>query len=323
MKRFNHSINTVVATLFAFAFLIVGATFVQAANRTWDGGGADDNWTDPLNWDGNLTAPVASDALLFDGTLRLTNNNNLAADSVFGPITFSATAGSFVVAGNRITLGGDVTDSSPNPQIFNPALVLSGNRTFSTDSGAMLTLGGVISGPFGITKSGPGTMVLGANNTYTGATVIDGGTLGYAVDQTALPALTFGIAPTATSVSTNTSTLDLTNANVTTNGLTVQTNSATPNTITIGAGKTLTINGPVAVGVSNIFTNTAAGAGVVTAPHCHRRQSRYEHRDCEPEHRAESRQCGCRNRSEDHHGYFRREQFHLYEHDRRIPSGRG
>jgi autotransporter-associated beta strand protein len=244
--------------------LFLSAVQSYAASRTWDGGGADTNWSTPANWDGDLTAPITGDALTFDGTLRLTNNNNLAADSVFGPITFAATAGSYVISGNRITLGGDFSDSSPNPQVFNPALVLSGNRTFSTDASTMLTLGGVISGSFGVTKSGAGTLVLGANNTYTGATVIDGGTLAYSVNQTALPALTFGIAPTTTSVSTNNGTLDLTNANVTTNSLTVQTNSSTANVITIGTGKTLTVNGPVAIGVSNVFTNTAAGANVVT-----------------------------------------------------------
>jgi hypothetical protein len=48
------------------------------AIQTWNGGGADDNWTTSGNWLGG-TAPVANDALLFDGSVRLTPNNNFAA----------------------------------------------------------------------------------------------------------------------------------------------------------------------------------------------------------------------------------------------------
>ena len=254
-----------IVTIFA-ACLLHSSDIVQAASRTWDGGGTNNNWSTPGNWDGDLAAPVSSDSLTFDGMVRLTPNNNLAADSVFGPITFTAGAGSYVITGNRVTLGGDIADSSPNPQTANLPMILNSNRTVSVDPGAMLTMGGMISqtgGTFGLTKSGGGTLVLGANNTYTGATIIDGGTLSYSVDQTAIPALTFGVAPSATSASTNVSTLDLTNANITTNSLTVQTNSATANTISIGTGRTLTVNGPVTVGVGTIFSESNSAARTV------------------------------------------------------------
>ncbi|MCX8497218.1 MAG: hypothetical protein ORN51_13640, partial [Akkermansiaceae bacterium] len=39
-----------------------------AAPRTWNGGGANNNWSPAANWGG--TAPVAGDTLTFAGTTR-------------------------------------------------------------------------------------------------------------------------------------------------------------------------------------------------------------------------------------------------------------
>src|SRR5687768_10735944 len=72
----------------------------HAADRIWDGGGANNNWSTSANWDGDLSAPVSNDSLTFDGAVRLTPNNDLTADATFGPITFAAGAGSFAIGGN-------------------------------------------------------------------------------------------------------------------------------------------------------------------------------------------------------------------------------
>src|SRR5438046_1523754 len=59
---------------------------VQAATRTWNGGGADDNWGTAANWGG--TAPAPWDDLVFGGSTRLTPSNNLAAGRIVGSVSF-------------------------------------------------------------------------------------------------------------------------------------------------------------------------------------------------------------------------------------------
>src|SRR4051812_21961103 len=233
----------------------------SAAVQTWTGGGlANDNWTNRDNWLGS-TAPVAGDALIFDSSLRLTPSNDFSALTSFTGIGFSSTAGAFTLGGNAITLSGDVTsDSSGQSHTINLGLVLDANRTVRV-SDSNVTINGVISGTgSGITKTGNGILTLGAVNTYTGPTVIDGGTLAYVADNFGVGALNFGFTPAATSASTNSGTLDLNNASLTASSLTLQNNTTTPNIITIGSGKTLTVNGAFTVGPSEAYTNTVSAS---------------------------------------------------------------
>ena len=154
---------------------------------TWDGGANNfDNWSGSGNGghEGNKNwvlnnAPVASDPLIFAGTTRLTPNNNTTADTSYAGITFDNTAGTFVLGGNRITLGGDVINNDADLQTINMSLLLSGTRTFNAASGN-LAVGGVIddgASTFGLTKTGNGSLTLTAANTYQGDTTIKAGTL--------------------------------------------------------------------------------------------------------------------------------------------------
>jgi autotransporter-associated beta strand protein len=140
----------------------------------WTGGGSDGNWTTAANWGG--TAPSPNDPLIFSGNTQLANENDFAAGTQFNGITFSAGAGAFTLSGNAINLGGDIVNNSTNLQTINVNLALQQNTNLNAASGD-LAIGGNISGAFGITLPGPGTVTLSGSNSYTGGTTVNTGKL--------------------------------------------------------------------------------------------------------------------------------------------------
>jgi fibronectin-binding autotransporter adhesin len=160
---------------------IIGVLFFYAApgraqTSIWTGV-VGPNWSTPGNWD---TAPSNGAALSFGGNNQTSNNNDLSLTSI-GGITFSTTAGNFVLGGNTITLTGGILNQSVNPQSITAPITLLGNLQMGQDVGAggTVTLGSVSDGGagYGITKVGSGTVVLSGAVNYSGATTINGGTL--------------------------------------------------------------------------------------------------------------------------------------------------
>jgi autotransporter-associated beta strand protein len=147
-----------------------------AATRTWSGSSpVDANWNVLLNWD-NAT-PVSGDSLVFpSGAARLTNTNNIAGLSV-AAMTFSGT--NYVIGGNQVTMesGGAGISNTGSTNTISLPLSLAGTTTVNVAAGTTLTVSGAISGAGGIQKTGTGTLVLSGNNTYTGATAVNAGTL--------------------------------------------------------------------------------------------------------------------------------------------------
>ena len=158
----------------ALVLLVGAAAELAAATCTWTGGGGDTNWSTGANWGG--TAPVAGDGLVFDGSTRLTPNNDLAANTSFASITFAATAGAFTIGGNAITLAGGLTNSSAATQTLSLAVVLSGTVTVTATTNPVI-LNGVLSGTGALVTAGASGVTLGTNNTFTGGTTISAGTL--------------------------------------------------------------------------------------------------------------------------------------------------
>ncbi len=91
--------------------------------------------------------------------------------------------------GNYILDGGITVQANANPSTISARTIyLRGNSSggslsaipFTVADGAAATdlaVSSVLRGPIGITKSGAGTMQLSGNNTYTGATTVNGGVL--------------------------------------------------------------------------------------------------------------------------------------------------
>ncbi len=103
-----------------FAWLAAASLPCLAADKTWDGGGDQVNWSaSPANWDAD-TVPVANDRLFFDGSVGLTPNNDFAVDTDFAGIIFNANAGAFTISGNEIDIAANagITNFSTNVQTF-------------------------------------------------------------------------------------------------------------------------------------------------------------------------------------------------------------
>jgi autotransporter-associated beta strand protein len=111
---------------------------------------------------------------LSTGTLRITSSGALGS----GSLTQSDATSVFTI---------DTTGTISNTMsLYNvlalQSATLSGaitinNATFDVESGDTLTLSGGVGGTGGVTKNGTGALVLSGSNTYSGATVVNAGTL--------------------------------------------------------------------------------------------------------------------------------------------------
>ncbi|GEP45319.1 beta strand repeat-containing protein [Brevifollis gellanilyticus] len=231
------------------------------------------------------------------GTLTLAGNNSGAA----GGVTMAASTtlniahvgalgtGVFTINGGTFnnTTGGAVTLATNNAQSWAGAFTFTGSNSLNLGTGLVtldaastatvsantLTVAGGITGGFGLTKAGTGTLVLSglssvAASNFSGALTLDNGITNITSDASLAGGLIFG----ATSTSSTPATLNLASNNLTITGLTSQTNTPTANVINIGSGKTLTTTGNVIIGNSGTSTGgsrlNVAGAGTwnVTAP---------------------------------------------------------
>ena len=127
--------------------------FTGAVNNTWD--------TTTANWSNGTSAVVWSngDTAAFSGTGGTVNIAEGVAISAT-EIDFAPTSGSY-----NITAG---TDGS---------LAVTGSGTIDVAPGTSNTISAPLVGSDGLTLDDTGTLILNAANSFTGATVIDGGTL--------------------------------------------------------------------------------------------------------------------------------------------------
>jgi autotransporter-associated beta strand protein len=156
------------------------------------------------------TTPVTK---LGAGTLTLDTPNTYTGGTILSAgqlninkaTAIGATASRFTINGGMIdnTSAADLTLSANNPQSWNGDFTYIGSRSLNLGTGAVtpnnnrqitvssntLTVAGVISGAYGFTKAGNGTLTLTANNTYTGNVIVTGGNLN-ANGSTSLGALT-------------------------------------------------------------------------------------------------------------------------------------
>jgi len=172
--------------------------------------------------DGSGTWTTASGSVWWNGTSNSVWSNSTVQNAQFGtapagapsttPYTVTLgsqiTVGTLTFANQNYTINGDVGGMyslTINNGIFaevnatiNAPVILGGANSWNANAGVTLTVGGAISGGFGITVTGPGTVLLKGTNSYSGATTISAGTLQFAktVAMSASSAITVGIGGT-------------------------------------------------------------------------------------------------------------------------------
>lgn len=181
-------------------------TSAQASTRTWNGGGTDNNWGTSANW-GSSGTPITADALIFQGSAKLSNVNNIGTLSGIGALTISSSG--FNISGNPLQLGGSwgvgynatwAINSTLNQNIsiteLRSASTLIFSGTLDNNANTLTLLGagnftfsGAISGSGGLTVNESGTALLSKANSYSGLTDVAAGTLMLGVVN-AIPRLT-------------------------------------------------------------------------------------------------------------------------------------
>ena len=283
MKLTTLKVNQTVQATLACALLAVtlsSALPASAAVWAWDSapggntfGGA--YWTSGTVPGAGTSTPATGDGLYFGGS-SVTNLNNNDSGFSFTNFIFTAGAGSYTITNNSFNLNGTLVDASTNAQYVLTSVALSASESLYVTNSGSLTLGGPVSGTaFGLTLSGPGTATLTNNNTYTGGTLVNAGTL----------VLNFANVPVATNILAPASALTLgggtlqiqgkpsattaqTNASLTLTAntrslLAVSQNSATAVNLSLGGltrngGSTLDVTLPTA-GATVTTTTTTTG----------------------------------------------------------------
>jgi len=188
------------------------------------------------------------------GILALGNNNALGTGTLILNSGTLEASGAAVALTNAVTLGGNVTIAGSLDLTFDGFATLTGSRTLTVSNTGTTTFAGSIgqsSSGFGLTKTGPGILVLSNSNTYSGNTTLSAGILALGSNN-----------------ALGTGTLILTTGTLQASGAAVAlTNAVTlGGSVTIAGSLDLTFNGSTTLTgnrtltVTNTGTTTFAGA---------------------------------------------------------------
>jgi outer membrane autotransporter protein len=145
-----------------------GTTITAGMLQLGNGGTSGSILGDVLN---NGTFAInRSDTYTFGGLISGTGSLTQAGTGATILIGANTYTGGTTISAGMLQLGNGGTSGSILGDVLN-------NGTFAINRSDIYTFGGVISGTGSFVQMGPGTAVLTGNNTYTGGTTVDAGTL--------------------------------------------------------------------------------------------------------------------------------------------------
>ncbi len=158
-------------TRFLLGILCAGALSAHAANGIWTNN-ASSAWSATTNWL-NSTVADGTDAIADFTTIDLAAPRTVTVDAShnLGSMLFGDAAGSLADLWTLTPSGGSVLTLAVSSG--SPGITVSNNATHTN----ITVLNVPLAGTQGLTKAGVGTLVLGGNNSYSGATAISAGTL--------------------------------------------------------------------------------------------------------------------------------------------------
>ena len=169
--------------------LIIGAATLHAILPvfTWTGNSTSTGLvTESPNWDSGVPTGTGGENAVFGSITGSQSSIQIPASLTLNDLTFNTGRPSYSINGSgspTLTLTGTVTVNSGAEVVFNNSLALalsSGEHTVNIASATTLRVFssvGEVSGVGSVKKTGDGTLVFSAPNSYTGGTVIDGGKL--------------------------------------------------------------------------------------------------------------------------------------------------
>jgi fibronectin-binding autotransporter adhesin len=154
------------------------SSFVAAQSGTWSATTTPATWSDTGNWASGAVATGSGNTANFTNDIAADTTINITADQTIGSIIFgdsnTSTAGSWTIANNG-TATNNLIFAGTTPTITVNALGATKTATISA----------IIEGTAGLTKSGSGTLVLSALNTFTGGFTINEGRVNFVLNNTA------------------------------------------------------------------------------------------------------------------------------------------
>jgi autotransporter-associated beta strand protein len=250
---------------------VTGDTLILVISSTAASVVKDDNAL-PLN-DGNSwvgdSAPTAGEVAKWNNIVTSANTTNLGANTTWAGITIENPSGLVTISGaNTLTLGAATIDIDLGTATadlgLNCPLTLGAANIWNVADTRTLTLGGKVSGAFGITKLGEGTAILSSTaNDYTGNTNVTLGTLRLG-DNNVIP---HGAGGVAGNVTVN-GMLDLNGKSDSINGLSgsgiIDNTGAATSTFVVGNNSQTTTFGGVIKSTTGNINLTKTGNGTLT-----------------------------------------------------------